>query len=223
MHGTHGKRPGHRPGHGPGHRPKYRIIYVPTYYGYSYFYSPYGYWYRTRSRYAQIDGVYIERSEPERQPDADQEPQDPPTEAETGAYYLRRGKPAEAVLRFRKHLAQEPGDTDAMRGLAIALLVDGRFAEGHAMMAMAYRENPALADDPIDPTHYFGRARDFERATHRCTIQANRSRLGGAFLTVAVLMQAGGNADGAVRVVGKARGAGLEVEVADALQRALGG
>jgi len=214
----------HKPGdRHPGHRPKYKIVYVPTYYGYPYFYSPYRFWYSRRPWYSQIDGVYIRRVEPQPQAETiEQEPEDPPTEAEMGAYLLRRDKPSEAVLRFRRHLVDHPDDTATMRGLAVALLVDGRFTEGHAMMSMAYREDPSLADDPIDPTLYFGSERDFERTTRRCTIQANRARLSGSFLTVVVLMQAEGNSEAAGRVLGKARDAGLEVEVADALERALG-
>jgi hypothetical protein len=224
----HRKHDGHHDHH---HKHRRKVVFVPTYYGYGSFYDPYyygyGYWpYRSRSLYSQIDGVYVrsqQRVYEESEQAAAEEPREPPTEAEIGAYHLRQDNPQESILRYRQHLADNPDDTEAMRSLAVALLVDGRFTEGHAMMSMAYREDPALADEPLDPAEFFATERDFDRATRRCTIQANSARISGAYLTVTVLMQADGNHDAALRVLEKARREGLEVEVADALKRALGG
>ena len=90
------------------------------------------------------------------------------------------------------------------------------------MMAMAYRTDPPLADEAID-AQLFESEKDLRGQVRRCVIHANRTGLASAWLTVAVLMQAEDRDERALKMLQRARDAGLDTVIADNLVRALGG
>ena len=185
---------------------------------------PYGYG-RYDSYYGAIDGSYYETvpstySYPG--PQAQPQPAEPLTDDELAARKLGAGHADDAIDLYRAFLRDNPDDAGAMRGLALALLADSRFKEGVAMMAMAYRTDPLLADEAIDAL-LFESQKGLRSEVRRCVIHANRTGLASAWLTVAVLMQAEDRDDRALKMLERARDAGLDTVVADSLLRALGG
>ncbi|MCH8269641.1 MAG: tetratricopeptide repeat protein [Planctomycetes bacterium] len=198
----------------------------PFYYPYyGWLGSSYGYG-LYNSYYGAIDGSYYQTvpstfaySAPQAQPP---QPTMPLADDEQAAQKLGAGHASDAIDLYRAFLRDNPDDAPAMRGLALALLADSRFKEGVAMMAMAYRTDPPLADEAID-TQLFESEKDLRGQVRRCVIHANRTGLASAWLTVAVLMQAEDRDERALKMLQRARDAGLDTVVADNLVRALGG
>ena len=198
----------------------------PFYYPYyGWLYPSYGYG-GYNSYYGAIDGSYYETVPSTYSYPAPQavppEPAEPLTDDELAARKLGAGHASDAIDLYRVFLRDNPDDAHAMRGLALALLADSRFKEGVAMMAMAYRTDPPLADEAID-AQMFGSKKGLRGQVRRCVIHANRTGLASAWLTVAVLMQAEDRDDRALKVLQRARDAELETVVADNLLRSLGG
>jgi hypothetical protein len=203
------------------HNHGYPIVFTyPTYWGYP------GWWYDDyRSyfgyRYGNIYGngytpeptTYVPPTPPQAETPV------PSTSRELGDTYLRAGDPRAAVHAYEAHLKQYPGDEDAMRALGVALIDNGQTTEGVAMVAMAYKSEPLLADRPVSRDLFRGDA--LARDLARASIYANRSRSSSGWLTVAVYMQAQGRDDLARTMVERARAAGLETAVVDRLTAAL--
>ena len=194
-----------------------------AYYGWRYPSYGYGLY---NSYYGAIDGSYYQTlpstyAYPAPQAQSPQ-PTVPLTDDEQAAQELGAGDASDAIDLYRSFLRDNPDDAPAMRGLALALLADSRFKEGVAMMAMAYRTDPPLADEAID-AKLFESEKDLRGQVRRCVIHANRTGLASAWLTVAVLMQAEDRDERALKMLQRARDAGLDTVVADNLVRALGG
>ncbi len=148
-------------------------------------------------------------------------PTTPATDLERADALLAAGVPEQAIAAYKAHLNDNPGDAYAMRGLGLALIADAQFQDGVAMVAMAYKTDPALAADPI-PAELFGTSAALRTMVERVSIFSNRSRLPSAWLTLAALMQAEGRTQLAVRMIERARQAGLEAGLAQQMQAALG-
>lgn len=145
----------------------------------------------------------------------------PSTDRELGDTYLQAGDPDAAIRAYNAHLRQYPGDENAMRGLGLALLEARKTPEGVAILAAAYRANPALADDPLPVDIYARGADTFRRNLQRVSVYANRVNSASAWLVLAAMMQAEGRPIPARSMMERAKKAGLEPAVADRMTAAL--
>lgn len=211
----------------PWHTPTYRWndCYYP---GYSSWWYPYygysSYSYSTPLVYGQPDPYVIYGVNPaavyaaalQAQSSQAAQPAREPTALERADALLMYGDSKAAVEAYRKYLEDVPDDAAAMRSLAIGLLGVRRFDEAVAVMAMAYEKQPRLARTPIDPA-LFGDSGGLRRQLNSAVAYANRVNSGSAWLLVAALMQAEGREDVALRMVVRAREAGLAEPVANEL------
>ena len=121
---------------------------------------------------------------------------------------------ANAVIQLRLHLRAEPEDTRAQRWLAVALLEDRRIDDAHAVMRLAYRTDPALGGEPMLPREMsIGRNR-WRTLVMRASTGANANNTASGWLLLATLMQAEERQALARQMIGRARSAGLETEIA---------
>lgn len=139
------------------------------------------------------------------------------SDRELGDTYLKLGDAENATRVYRDHLARFPGDARAGRSLGLALLLDRRPDEAFREIERAYRIDPGLASRPVR-SEQFGDAYAFRRVLDDAARAADKSDTPGAWLTVAVLMQADGRADAARSAIGRARAAGLDNAVVDAMR-----
>jgi hypothetical protein len=174
-------------------------------------------------RYNVIDGSLVQPAvyqPPATQP-VTQTPAPPPTTLERAQTMLRAGRVEEAVSLFQDHLRTKKDDAGAMRSLAIALLRSGEPVQAGAMMRMAYRADPGLAETPLDLNGHFGDDGDIRQSLVRAVKYANESESASGWLVVAVLMQAEGRNSHAARMLTKASAEGLEDAVVESLTTAL--
>jgi len=193
--------------------------YGTRYYGYGYPYSSY-YWddspFGTVSPpavpTAPVDGGMYPRAEA------------PPRELTTlekADDAMREGDAQDAIDLYREYLKKSPDDATASRSLALALLADKRAKESAAVMLMAYEQQHDLAMDPISDDDVAGDAVGLRELKLRAVTHANKVKTASAYLAVVVLMQAEGRVDAALRILEKAKDAGLDAEVAAGLETAL--
>lgn len=146
----------------------------------------------------------------------------PLTNAELGDVYLRNGDAQAAIAAYRMHLDEFPSDAFAVRSLGMALLAEGRAGEASEQIDAAYRSNPGLADQPVQPG-IFPSGDEFRVNLELATAYANRVKDAPSWLTVAVLLQADGNAAQAEMMLDRAVAGGMAEEVSVPLRRALRG
>jgi len=212
--------------------PSYSL--VPGDYGHVVYLPPWNrganWWYNDYSyadyghRYPLIQGVYPEPSQPRAaQPEyqAMTEAVTPSDNRELGDVYLMAGDAKAAATAYRAHLAENPDDAQAMRGLGLALLDLNQLTEAVAMVGMAYRASPELADSPVPVVAFGGTAREMRENLRRASLYANQTRSASAWLTLAVLMQAEGRSAVARTMLDRARAAGLDESVYRRMQSAL--
>jgi hypothetical protein len=144
----------------------------------------------------------------------------PATEKERGDTLLEAGAFKQAITAYKAHLNDNPGDAGAMRSLGMALIADSQLQDGVAMVAMAYKADPALASEPVQGALLSG-AGGVRAMVERVSVFANRVKLPSAWLTLAALMQAEGRNQLAGRMIDRARQAGLEAGLAAQMQAAL--
>lgn len=176
-------------------------------------------------RYSVIDGAlvqpaYMPAPAPSPAPAATPPPA---TTLELATEELRSGEADEAVNLFQLHLRSNPDDAGAMRSLAVALLLSNEPVQAAAMMRMAYRTDPGLAESPMSLVELFDSDRDVKNALRRAVTYANKDDSASGWLTVATIMQAEGRNPTALKMIAKARKAGLEDAVAEAMTDALDG
>jgi len=142
--------------------------------------------------------------------------------AEWARWQLMQGNLGEAIAELRRAIRDEPGDTASRRLLAIALMLDGRLADGVALLRSVYEEDPALAREAIDLAMFGPRPRKtLDRLVRRMAIFANARDSASAWLAEAVLMQAQGRDHHALRMLDKARAHGLDEDLVRVLERAM--
>lgn len=205
--------------------------YYPRYYGnsygYGYGYSPYyGYPYYNNWYYeyppSQVIGYQYPVPGTTTQPTPENAPE--PRELtliEQADLAFLEGSSSDAVELYRDYLRNSPEDGQATRSLALALILDKNVKEGVAVMQMIYEKQPDLATKPV-------RAADFPEGKEglrdmllNVVSFANRTKSASGYLTEVVIMQAEGRNDHALRMLGKARNAGLNEETAKELENAL--
>ncbi len=153
-----------------------------------------------------------------------QQPPPPPapiTDLERGKLSLQSNDPERAVMAFRSHVSRNPKDAEALRLLGFALMDAGNLKEGVAMVGLAYREEPALADRPVAPDLFGAERKDLRRNVTRASIYANNVGTASSWLAMAALTQAEGRNDVALRMVERARTAGLDPAIADRMAAAV--
>jgi hypothetical protein len=203
----------------------YPTLYYPWnypwgYYGYDYYD---GYYDNSNQRYNVIDGalmVPISVQAPAQA--APVQPSPPPTDAEVAAALLRDGNPGAAADKFQAYLRDNPGDADAMRSLAVALLLKKEPDQGVAMMSLAYRTDPALAGQALPAADLFASKGDLRETLQKAVAFANKAKSASSWLTVAVIMQAQGRDDHAMRMINRAGDLGLDPALVKRFRTSLG-
>jgi len=152
---------------------------------------------------------------------ADDRVPEPPTSLELGTLLLRAERPDEAAVELRKHLKDQPGDTEAMRTLAIALMEDRQLDDAAGVMRLAYRTDPKLGQDPMSARNLGYTAREFRELVTQMVEHAHRTESASAWMTVAALMQTEGRDELAKAMLERAMASGLEAEIADSLRLGL--
>jgi len=146
-----------------------------------------------------------------------------PTTIERARLAMAVGDTADAIDQYREHLGESPADGVAMRELAMALLEEGRIAEGVALIRHAYELSPELASDPIDARALGRDARDrLGGLVRRVSIYANQGQSSSGWLAITALIQAEGRTPIARLNLERAILAGLEPSIGRAMGRSLG-
>lgn len=147
-------------------------------------------------------------------------PQEPVRELtlpERAAYATYAGSANEAVRLLREHLRADASDTRALRALSLALLDAREFEDAAAVMGLAYRTDPGLANEAIAyGSAGLSEARLRDLLT-RAVGFAHKVNSASAWLTVGAIMQAQGRDALALTMLERARKAGLEPAVFDAM------
>ncbi len=139
---------------------------------------------------------------------------------DAAAKRLRDAKPDEAIVTLRSYVGSNPADVGAARTLALALLDARRTVEGIELMGKAYSQSPALASAPI-PADAVGQPQELRELVVRVVSQAHKSNTPAAWLTAAVLMQAEGRRDPALKMVDRADAVALKADVSSSIRSAL--
>ncbi len=209
--------------------PNNGCVYYPYYgyYGGWGWYNNYydGYYDNSDQHYSVIDGALVQPifvQVPPAATPAAQEPTPPPTDDQIAASLLRSGNADGAVEKYRAYLRDHADDAGAMRAFAIALLVAGEPEQGVAMMSMAYRTDPTLAEKVLPDEQLFKSDADLRQALQKAVTFANKMKSASSWLTVAVLMQAEGRKDHALRMIDRASGLGLDAALVKRFKTTLG-
>jgi hypothetical protein len=205
-------------------RPSYP--YYPSYYpwGFGWYYDNY----RTSYDYyppqtITTTPIYIDASMLGAQNQAQTAPPPPPTGVELADVAMYEGRYDKAIAGYRVHLTTAPDDTEAMRRLAIALILDKKVKEGVAVLGAAYEKDLSLVRKPLDMNMIPDGQDQFRDMLYQVAPFANSMRSASGYLTVAVIMQAQGREDMARKNMKKARDAGLPDKVATEFETELGG
>jgi hypothetical protein len=143
-----------------------------------------------------------------------------PTLLERADAHGRAHERTAAAAANLDHLDRNSDDAAAMRSLALTMLLAGRTASADEALLRAYAADPSLARRPID-RGVMPPGVTLRRLVTDAISRATRLDTPGAWLTAAVLVQGEGRREVAARLVERARRAGLEGFVADALVSAL--
>jgi hypothetical protein len=192
------------------------------YYGTAGWWSDYGSYHGCNSyitgAYEPIDHKLVDEPMP-----AEHAATEPPpaNDKEAGDLMLRWGDVKGAVRAYKAWLKSSTEDYAAMRALGLAQIEEGKTKEGVAMIALAYKTNPALALVPASIDTYRGGAKEWRDNLNRASVYANSTGSASAWLTVAVFMQSEGRNEQARAMVDRASAAGLDPAVVAGLRAAL--
>ncbi len=140
------------------------------------------------------------------------------TAHEMAVGWMQAGDAEAAVNWFEEHLRQYPNDLVGMREYGLALIDAGRIADGVAMVGYVYDLMPGLANQSMGSDFWGGSVTRLRRSVTNTVRFAQRSPSGNAWLAVAVLMQAEGRDDVALRMIERAADEGLDPGVADRMR-----
>lgn len=210
--------------HGHGHGNRYPLY---PYYPWSFGYGYYDYYRRYDDYPPQTivsSPVYVDPSllgmQSQQQPS---QPSTPPTTLDLADSAMYDGRVDQAIAGYREHLAKMPEDTEAMRRLAIALILDKKIKEGVAILSVAYEKDVSLVRKPLDMNMIPDGERRFRDMLYQVVPFANSMRSASGYLAVAVIMQAEGRDDVALKNLKKAREAGLNSTLLTEFETELGG
>lgn len=146
------------------------------------------------------------------------------TERELGDTYMKLGDLDSAVRVYSTHVSRHPGDVQALRSLGFALVERGDTRSGVEQVERAYRIDPTLATRLFDREllrnpENLGAVLD--RATSLATQLDKEPGAAGAWLAVAVMMQADGRQEPARTALDRAKEAGLSTRILESMQAAL--
>lgn len=150
-------------------------------------------------------------------------PPPPPTELEIGDSALYNGRIDDAIKAYREHLDKTPEDAYAMRSLAVALVQDKKVKEGVALLSLAYEKDLSLVRKPIEADMLADGDRGLHDVLLAVVPYSNRTKSASGYLTVTVLMQAQDREPQALKILERAKKAGLDERVAAELEAELGG
>jgi hypothetical protein len=204
-------------------RPFVPFCSFPIFVGGSWWFNNYPFY--NGSYYPYVEGSYMQPDQGlvnQPAPAPTQQAAPPMNDHELGDAYLRAGDAKGAVRSYRAFLKTYPGDAAAMRSLGLALIEMGQTKEGVAMIGLAYRQHPNLADTPISIDTFRGGAEDIRDNLRRASVYANRTGAASAWLTVAMFMQAEGRTETARTMIDRASTAGLDAAVVGSMRSALG-
>ncbi len=128
---------------------------------------------------------------------------------------LAAGEIESAADEYLIALAENPGDADSARALAVALLVADKPEQAGKAAVEAYRLDLALTGRSYDPSS-LPEGISSRSLISRLVKIAGRTKSPGTWLLAASLAQAEGRPDVAARFVERARSAGLAGPIADA-------
>jgi hypothetical protein len=143
-----------------------------------------------------------------------------PLDIASEALWIGDWKAAEAALQA--HMKDHPIDWDVSRVLALVLLANRQAAQGVAVMAQAYEQDPTLAERAIDVSTFKGGATKVRELFNAAFAHAQRVKSGSAFLTAAVIAQAEGRPEVARRIVSRGLEFGLDPKLGGTVMAALG-
>lgn len=181
-------------------------------------------WWGWNSPRYPIDGpvvIYSNMVEPVEEVVVEEEV--PLTEHQRAALLLRDGDVTGAIALLRAHVAADSADAEAMRLLAIALLLDQQMCEAAALMSFAYEYDRTMVDRPLGGGNLPRGDRQLRDALRKAVTYANAQETPSAWLLVTVLMQAEGRDFTASAMLRKAEKAGLNEPVRRAFEAALAG
>lgn len=145
----------------------------------------------------------------------EQEPVAPPAPAlepfDQAARFLNARQYAAAAKVYEGMLKADEQNIDARVWLGVALVLDKKLEDGAAQLVGAYRDDPSLANEPLDFAGLPGITADSLRSAQAAL--ANRARLAKSadcYAAAAIFAQARAKGPEALEFVKKAREAGLE-------------
>jgi len=133
-----------------------------------------------------------------------------------GTTYLRLGDLDNAARLYQRYLATYSNDAYAQRGLGLVELGRGNALEGSRWLASAYRTDRTLTLSPPSPEGVGGTA-VYQRMLDTAVGYADQARTPESWLSVAVLQHGLGQREAALQSMQRAREAGLEVAMLDAM------
>jgi hypothetical protein len=196
---------------------------------YGWYYGSYSWWnlypYTDRYRgvvYGEYDNLTDDPSYAySDQPQEIYEEPMPLSAVEVARLEMSIGNPENAVDAFRAHLNEYPSDWIAVRELGIAKLQVGDRGDGIALISYAYMMEPSLSSYAV-PVELFGNSDDYLRDILIDTVGwGHRNPSASAWLSVAVLMQAEGRDQPALRMIERAAEYGLDSSVESEMRAVL--
>ncbi len=194
-------------------------------YGYGYgWYPPGNTYYRSGQSVANATSGWGRLSQPNTSSAATQapaQPVEPPTAIEVARVSLALGNLESAEEQYRKHLKENPDDSQALREFALVMFDAERPEEGFAAMRKAYRDDPELASKPMNLRAYGFDGPRIRRLMGKVSPAANSIKSSSGWLSLAVVLQGQDKARAARRMLDKAEALGLDIEIVTALRTKL--
>ncbi len=142
-------------------------------------------------------------------------PPPPPTIMEQAVDAMSRKHLVEAKGFFIEHLKTNPDDTEASRRLAMCLIEGKEIDTGLAMLRDMYMIDPTLAERPYDGPAAGQNLNRLREIVTKITPYAHKVKSPSAWLGVVIAMQAEGRNAPALKILARAKDAGLERSVVD--------